>query len=285
MYLQHLVTMKPTFVIPAIFAAMALAQPHNMNRHRHAKKFAGAAHRFEKRAITTEWVIETAWVTQTEYVDGTTTITVEPDATPASKDDKADPESGKDAQFFETPAQKPPAEPTPAPAAPEPVVNTPPPPAPTPEPVAPTPEPEPQPQPQPVTPVPAPVAQNPTPSVVAQDASSSSGNYDTSVGGNGELTFFSVGLGSCGFNDSGKDLSEYYVALSHLVMGELSNNNPLCGRTITVMANGKSVVATIRDKCGDCAANNIDGTEKLFIELFGDLGLGRMPVEWYLNAN
>lgn len=275
--------MKPTFVIPAIFAAVALAQPHNIHRHRHAKKFAGAAHRFEKRAVTTEWVVETAWVTQTEYVDGTTTITVEPDVTPVAKDDNANTEPGKDAQFFETPAQKPPVEPTPTPAAPEPVVNTPPPPpppSPTPEPVAPTPEP------QPVAPAPVPVAQKPSPSVVVpQDTSSSSGNYDTSVGGNGQLTFFTVGLGSCGFNDAGKDRSEYYVALSHLVMGELSNSNPLCGRTITVMANGKSVVATIRDKCGDCAANNIDGTEKLFLDLFGDLGLGRMPVEWYLNAN
>lgn len=256
--------MKPTFILPAVFAAAAIAQPYNINRRRQAHKIAPE---IEKRAVQTEWVIETAWVTQTEYVDGTTTITLDVKATPASDDNNdTSTETGKDAQFFETSA--PPSAPEPTPAAPEPAATTA---EPTPQAVA-------------STPASPPVAQDDG-AVERQAVSSpSSTNYDTSMGGSGDLTFYVLGLGACGWNDAGKDYSEYYVAISAQVMGAQSNDNPLCGRTITVVANGKSVVATVRDKCADCAANHIDGTKRLFLDLFGDLDLGRQPVEWYLNS-
>ncbi|PKS05839.1 hypothetical protein jhhlp_007668 [Lomentospora prolificans] len=260
--------MKPSFILPAVFAAAAVAQPHNLNRGRQAKN---AAPVVEKRAVHTEWVIETAWVTQTEYVDGTTTITVDAQATPVSED--ANVETGKDAQFFETPSQESTSKPTSvAQAAPEPPASTR---EPTSQAAAPTPA--------SISPSSVSVSQE-EPAAQREATSSSSGEYDTSMGGSGELTYYTLGLGACGWNDAGKDSSEYYVAISAQVMGALSNNNPLCGRTITVVANGKSIVATIRDKCGDCAPTHIDGTTKLFLDLFGDLGPGRMPVEWYLNA-
>ncbi|KAK0638727.1 RlpA-like double-psi beta-barrel-protein domain-containing protein-containing protein, partial [Cercophora newfieldiana] len=96
----------------------------------------------------------------------------------------------------------------------------------------------------------------------------------------GELTFFQVGLGACGFNDAGKDKTENIVALSHLLMGEQSNGNPYCGKTITVSYGGKTAQAVVRDKCMGCAFNNIDGTEKLFGE-FAALTVGRMEVQWW----
>ncbi|PMD64464.1 uncharacterized protein K444DRAFT_520906, partial [Hyaloscypha bicolor E] len=41
------------------------------------------------------------------------------------------------------------------------------------------------------------------------------------------------------------------VALPHVLMGPLSNSNPNCGKTTTIKcsANGKSMTATIVDKC------------------------------------
>ena len=66
-------------------------------------------------------------------------------------------------------------------------------------------------------------------------------------------------------------------------MGEASNNNPYCGKTITIQgAGGKTVIATIKDKCGACAYGDIDVSNHCFKE-FADLGAGRIPITWWLN--
>jgi predicted amidohydrolase len=73
------------------------------------------------------------------------------------------------------------------------------------------------------------------------------------------------------------------VAVSSALMGAQSNGNPFCGRSITVKANGNTLTAQVRDKCPSCAVGDIDGTERMFIDLFGSLTDGRREIEWWFN--
>ncbi|KAJ2967599.1 hypothetical protein NQ176_g9584 [Zarea fungicola] len=90
-------------------------------------------------------------------------------------------------------------------------------------------------------------------------------------------------MGSCGEDDTGKDLTDNIVAISKDLMGPVSNGNEYCGKTITIYAGGKSVVARIEDKCMGCAMYDLDVSEKIFQELEGGLGAGRVPVTWSFN--
>jgi hypothetical protein len=65
-------------------------------------------------------------------------------------------------------------------------------------------------------------------------------------------------------------------------MGEQSNGNPYCGKTITVEYGGKSVVATVIDKCMGCVGASIDLTNFAF-EALASLDLGRTQATWYFN--
>jgi len=272
--------MKATLIVTGLLAATALAQQHGHGHglfHR-LRRAAGHVHghQHDKRAIKTEWVYSTVYETVTEIIDDKTTQTIRPTHkfTPpgAAAATTRTPVPG----HFLEPAPNPPAAPpkeTPAPAPAPPAPQAPPAPSapsvPVPPPAPPSPPPAPK-EPEPVNP-PAPVIQ------VAQPAAPAAANARS-----GELTFFKVGLGSCGYNDAGKDNSENIVALSHLLMGEQSNGNPMCGKTITVSYGGKTVQAVVRDKCMGCAVNNIDGTEKLFTE-FEPLSKGRFEVKWWFN--
>ncbi|OAQ97107.1 hypothetical protein LLEC1_05837 [Akanthomyces lecanii] len=73
------------------------------------------------------------------------------------------------------------------------------------------------------------------------------------------------------------------VALSSKLMGVQSNGNPSCDKTITIYGNGKSVQATVRDKCPSCALGSIDVSKKVFKELYGDLTAGRQEITWSFN--
>ncbi|KAM0333167.1 hypothetical protein ACHAQA_001827 [Verticillium albo-atrum] len=285
--------MKTTAILCAALATTALAQPHlNGNKRRHVHN------KHAKRALVTEWVTETAYVT--EYYDATTTVWV----TPGVESEEPEPTNTKDAQFFEPEKS--------TVAAPEPTTTAPPPP---PEPVTPSPSPEPkqqepeaQPEPEPETttttqappppsptpePVPtttaAPVQEQPkvqpTPETQAEESKSSDKGSSSAPSDShaGELTYYDVGMGACGFDDSGKDNSENIVALSHLLMGTQSNGNPMCDQTITISANGKTTTATVRDKCMGCAQEDIDVSKAAFLELFGSLTAGRTEVKWWFN--
>ncbi|WYZ41559.1 hypothetical protein EsH8_V_000454 [Colletotrichum jinshuiense] len=280
--------MKTTTLLCAVLATTAIAQPHNhgnKRRHVHGKH--------QKRALVTEWVTETAYVT--EWVDSTSTVWVGPED---SSTGSAAPTNSVPGQFFE-PANQPSyttlstsTKPTPV-ASPikESVQQAPAPPAttstsstPAPAPQTPTPEPV-QPSTTPVavvlttssTPEPAPTTQ-----AAATSASSDSGSSGGSSGEthSGDLTYYAVGLGACGEDDSGKDRTDNIVAISHLVMGAQSNGNPYCGKKVKITVNGKSTTATVRDKCMGCAADDIDVSEKCFLEMFDSLGVGRKTVEW-----
>ncbi|KAH8901004.1 hypothetical protein GQ53DRAFT_631767, partial [Thozetella sp. PMI_491] len=99
----------------------------------------------------------------------------------------------------------------------------------------------------------------------------------------GDLTYYAVGMGACGFDDSGKDQTDNIVAISKLLMGAQSNGNPMCGKTITVSYNGVNVNCVVRDKCDGCNEFDIDVSEGAFKQIFGDLGVGRKSVNWWFN--
>src|SRR2546421_2010150 len=129
----------------------------------------------------------------------------------------------------------------------------------------------------------APVA---SPAIIAQSISASTSG--TCEGENnaciGDVTHWDGGLGACGNNvDTNNELA---VALPYAFMGTASNNNPYCGRSITLYnpTSGTTVQATVREKCMGCVGRAIDCTDILFNQITDNLGDGRMSgIEWWLN--
>jgi hypothetical protein len=103
----------------------------------------------------------------------------------------------------------------------------------------------------------------------------------------GDITYFTIGRGSCGDDDTGLDDSASVVALSAALLasyeGANSNDNSLCGKTITITANGKSTTAVVKDKCPECELGAIDVSKKVFEDLYGGLDKGRGECEWSFN--
>lgn len=95
----------------------------------------------------------------------------------------------------------------------------------------------------------------------------------------GAMTYYQVGLGSCGQDDTGKDNSENIVAMSPDMVGSGDSSN--CGRKIHITGeDGQVVSATVRDKCPSCSPGEIDVSEKVFKAIVGNLGVGRSKVSW-----
>lgn len=274
----------------AAFVAVAAAQPYHRNHQRlHAHRDV------VPRDVVTriEWVTEIEYVT--EVIDATTTFWITPGQeaaqTPTALSMKPP------GNFFEThsPAVQEPSSKAAAPPPPPPAPTTstfvaPPPPPPSAPPttssvyVAPPPPPSPPALKAQATTAapPAPVAPAPMPSSNEAGKSGSSGGSGSGKH-NGDITYYAVGMGACGEDDSGKDNSDNIVALSHLLMGTQSNGNPMCGKTITIYANGKFTSAKVRDKCMSCDHDDIDVSEKVYKELYGGLESGRMPISWSFN--
>lgn len=258
--------MKYSIASTALLIATVAAQPH------------GHAHLHQARDVTTK--TETAWVTETEYVteivDATTTMWVTPGHDAATTSVAAPVEPSKAQQFFEPPSSVQ-AAPTSVAAPPQQQAQAPP--ASTAPPAAPA---------APATTVaaPAPVQQQAPPPAKESPAPAQSASAPPKSGGeqySGDLTYYAVGLGSCGFDDSGKGNAENIVAISSQLMGAQSNGNAMCGKTITISSGGKSIQATVRDKCPGCTSTSIDVSEHAFLALFGDLGVGRGQVTWSFN--
>ncbi|EEU45161.1 uncharacterized protein NECHADRAFT_123159 [Fusarium vanettenii 77-13-4] len=298
--------MKSFTIASALFAAVAVAQPHG--------KIHGIHHRRHHQNAERDVVVtEVEWVTEYEYVtkmvDATTTVWITPGQ------EQAQPTTSEAAKFVETQAPSQPAPKIKKPAEKKPAPTTtlvtsvytppPPPPEPTttttevkevPKPKVTTYEaPEPVttqqyvPEPEPTTSAaPAPAAPSTGSDSDDEEESNNGGSSGGSGGGSsaaktGEFTYYDIGMGACGDDDSGKDESENIVALSHLLMGTVSNGNPMCGKTITIKANGKTTTAVVKDKCMGCAVNDIDVSKKCFKEISGDLDAGRIEVEWWFN--
>jgi hypothetical protein len=124
---------------------------------------------------------------------------------------------------------------------------------------------------------------------VTHEASALSDPYGNQDGGqsteikHGELTYYTIGMGACGLDHSGQDDTISIAAVSHLLMGTRSNDNPMCGKTVTIKANGRYVKAVVQEKCMGCAMNDIDVSHKVFKELWDSLELGRTDVEWWFD--
>lgn len=284
----------------AVLASAVFAQPH-------ANKHGDVHQKHAKRAIVTEWVTETAYVT--EIIGPTKTVWITPGIEP-----EPDTEPTLEPSQTHEPIHQlglSPAHQHPQPPKVEDVVD-----APKPSAELPASPPPPRPAPEEASPTTLRVKPSPSPSPseteesdqssiednAAQDESDSSpdpklseseanGDSDNSSGKNnggsdshsGDLTYYDVGLGACGFDDSGKDDSENIAALSHLLMGTQSNGNPMCDQTITISANGKTATVTVRDKCMGCDKDDVDVSKAAFKELFGGLDEGRTQVEWWFN--
>ncbi|KAF3061591.1 Papain inhibitor [Daldinia childiae] len=90
-----------------------------------------------------------------------------------------------------------------------------------------------------------------------------------SVAFSGDMTYYAPGLGACGnYNTE----SEAVVAMSPSQDGN-------CGRTININYNGKTVSATVVDKCPGCAGDSIDVSPSVFEQL-ESLDAGRVQVTW-----
>lgn len=296
--------MKSFTIASTLLAAVAVAQPHG--------KLHGIHHRRHHQNAERDVVVtEVEWVTEYEYVtkmvDATTTVWITPGQ------EQAEPTTSEAAKFVETsvPAEpsttevKKPVEKKPAPTTTLVTsVYTPPPPPPEPTTTEVKEAPKPKvttyeapkpvttqqyvPEPEPTTVAAAPVASSPAEDDDEEEketnnGGSSGGDGGSSAAKSGEFTYYDIGMGACGEDDSGKDETENIVALSHLLMGTVSNGNPMCGKTITIKANGKTTTAVVKDKCMGCKVNDIDVSKKCFKEISGDLDAGRIEVEWWFN--
>jgi len=65
-------------------------------------------------------------------------------------------------------------------------------------------------------------------------------------------------------------------------MGSQSNGNPYCGLTVTIAYGGKTVVATVVDKCMGCSGKSIDLSVAAFNAL-ANPDAGRVAANWWFN--
>ncbi|EJD54394.1 hypothetical protein AURDEDRAFT_110058 [Auricularia subglabra TFB-10046 SS5] len=101
----------------------------------------------------------------------------------------------------------------------------------------------------------------------------------------GEGTYYDVGLGSCGIQNSA---SEYVVAVSQQLFdtypgaGANPNLNPICGKQASVSYGGKSITVTIVDRCTGCAYGDLDFSTSAFAAI-ADMNAGRIQgIQWQL---
>lgn len=89
----------------------------------------------------------------------------------------------------------------------------------------------------------------------------------------GDLTYYSVGLGSCGWTNTD---SELVAAVSVALHDRLKP----CGRKMRITRNGKSVDVKVVDKCMGCAEWDVDLSPTAFEKVVGSLGVGRAAADW-----
>jgi hypothetical protein len=202
----------------------------------------------QKRATFTDEVVVTVWTTTTIYADATA-------AAFAERSSKSHSTSSSSISSSSAPVPTSTTSTTTIPA-----VVTPPVQVTTPAPVVAA----------VTTPPAAPAPAAPTPAAAAP----ASGGL---VSGTGDLTYYDLtaGLTSCGGSYTN---TQNVVALSFPDMnnGANSNNNPLCGKTITIHYNGVTATGIVVDSCAGCAQGSIDLSPTLFTTLTGGLGAGRV---------
>ncbi|KAJ3992034.1 RlpA-like double-psi beta-barrel-protein domain-containing protein-containing protein [Lentinula boryana] len=108
------------------------------------------------------------------------------------------------------------------------------------------------------------------------------GRQDTTSSGttySGDGTWYETGLGACGITNTDGDA---IVAAAWQTFDEYPN--PICNKQVTMYYGGKSVTATITDRCAGCAgAADLDMSPSLFDTLVGDPGIGRVSITWHYS--
>lgn len=99
----------------------------------------------------------------------------------------------------------------------------------------------------------------------------------------GDITHYDGGLGACGWNVN--TASDMQIALPVGFMGSASNNNPYCGKSLTIMnpTTGQTISATVGDKCMGCTGRSIDLTDALFNAIGGGCDGRCSGFEWWFN--
>lgn len=107
--------------------------------------------------------------------------------------------------------------------------------------------------------------------------------------GTGQGTWYNPALGACGIFNTDAD---FIVAVGWQLFDSYPgatanpNLNPICGKTITASYQGKSIKATITDRCTGCKGNDLDFTPAAFQALIGPLSLGRVDgVSWVYGSS
>jgi hypothetical protein len=277
-----------TLILGSLLASAAIAQPHRQHnaKHHHNK-------RVELVVWQTETVIdyETVGVTTTIWVsDGFVAPTVTSPSTPSIPSAAAAASSSQiPAQFFEGGGQSPTESSSSSVyVAPAPVSTYVPPVTTSEAPAYVAPAPSSSSSSVYVAPAYAPPAGSTTaaaPAAVSSSSSSAGSSTDVCSSSSpceGDITWYTAGLGACGSTSDGT--VDKVVALPYALMGSLSNTNPYCGKTITIQctATGKTTTATVVDKCMGCKGYAIDLSNAAFDELDNEL-VGRTNGTWWFN--
>lgn len=115
----------------------------------------------------------------------------------------------------------------------------------------------------------------------AATTGSTSGSCASGSPCTGDITYYEAGLGACGITSNGE--TDLIVALPHDFMGTQSNGNPYCGKSLTISKGGKTVVATVADKCMGCVGRDLDLSNAAFTALGVDFAVGRTTADWWFN--
>lgn len=103
--------------------------------------------------------------------------------------------------------------------------------------------------------------------------------YDT-MGGTGACNLpLNDGMYICALNAPDMGPSTYDVATGNPTI-------PMCGKTVTVEYNKKTVQCTIQDKCPGCKSGDLDLSRAVWQELTGGIGGAagdRLKATWYEN--
>ncbi|KAG0700443.1 RlpA-like double-psi beta-barrel-protein domain-containing protein-containing protein [Suillus ampliporus] len=94
----------------------------------------------------------------------------------------------------------------------------------------------------------------------------------------GEGTWFEVGDGACGYEDTDSDP---VVAISAQIYGSGGNCNQWI--EITNTDNGQTAYGQTRDECESCDSGSLDMSPSLFEEL-STLDTGEIPISWHFMS-
>ena len=122
-----------------------------------------------------------------------------------------------------------------------------------------------------------------TSSAASSTGSVSSGPGAAGTSYTGDITYYTPGMGACGWTST---TSDAIVAISETIFDVYTpngnpNNNPLCGKTVTIVGtDGSTYDAEIVDRCVGCDEESIDLSPSMFTIVAPD-GDGRVHnVAW-----